>query len=627
MSLWEYKVITSGKGGFATPALLEKFLNDLGRDEWEIIHFQTPPDNFLAFTGLARRSTQRDWTLEDAAAAAAKAEAEKLRAEFEAKFKAAASPAPVAAEERAAFLEEKVAPDDGFRKPVDTSRDDDPEAQEDEKADEWDKLTAAEEDELPTFFEAIKPHMRRNQRGPGMSVGVDYLAKKWDQSEDDLKGALVECGFVVPKDEDDKAEYVEYDGDLFWLNINRRGELWINTKEKPRPVFRAVKAPRVEVETPAKEKPETGDRGQETGDRRRETGGRGQGMGDGTPASDESATGKVDAATASDAVATEPQTPNAKPQTAAAPLPTGAALLDKIRPHMRRNRRGPGGSGSTSFLSRALRTNEAELKAAFVGLGLAMPATPNDKPVYSEIGGEVWWLNVDSRGGLWVNGREKKEGETLPPAAAETPATETSADATAPASAPVEATMASATVDAVPAPEIVPPVASTESSPNADVTAPAVEVTSQAPLASTETSPAAPVEAVAANPVVAGVRLLLKETKTGSVAGKVDRLAEELGKSPDDFLATLVGAGFRVPEKPREKPVFVEHAGEILWLNRNAKGELWLNAKASKYADKDADDGEESEASDSSEGGEGEGEKKGGRRGGRSRPKKSEGSS
>src|SRR4051812_30399477 len=38
MSLWEYKVITSGKGGFASPALLEKFLNDLGRDEWEIVH-------------------------------------------------------------------------------------------------------------------------------------------------------------------------------------------------------------------------------------------------------------------------------------------------------------------------------------------------------------------------------------------------------------------------------------------------------------------------------------------------------------------------------------------------------------------------------------------------------------
>ncbi|HEY1108657.1 MAG TPA: DUF4177 domain-containing protein, partial [Opitutaceae bacterium] len=246
MSLWEYKVITSGKGGFATPALLEKFLNDLGRDEWEIVQFHTAPENFLAFTGLARRSTQRDWTLQDAAAAAAKAEAEKLRAEFEAKFKSANQPAAAAAEDRGpSLIEEKAGPDDGFRKPVDTSRDDEPEPAEEEK-DEWDKLN--QEDELPTFFEAIKPHMRRNQRGPGTSVGVDYLAKKWDQNEDDLKAALVECGFVMPEDEDSKAEYLEYDGDLYWLNINRRGELWINTKEKPRPVFRSVKGQKVVIE-------------------------------------------------------------------------------------------------------------------------------------------------------------------------------------------------------------------------------------------------------------------------------------------------------------------------------------------------------------------------------------------
>src|ERR1035438_4380499 len=72
MAVWEYKVISSGKGGFATPALLESFLNQLGTDEWEIVEFRGQPDNPLAFSGLARRPTQRDWTLEDAAAAAAR---------------------------------------------------------------------------------------------------------------------------------------------------------------------------------------------------------------------------------------------------------------------------------------------------------------------------------------------------------------------------------------------------------------------------------------------------------------------------------------------------------------------------------------------------------------------------
>ena len=68
--------------------------------------------------------------------------------------------------------------------------------EEDKTEDEWDKVGA--QDELPTFFEAMRPHLRRNQRGPGFSVGVDYLAKKWQISEDEVKGALKECGLDIP---------------------------------------------------------------------------------------------------------------------------------------------------------------------------------------------------------------------------------------------------------------------------------------------------------------------------------------------------------------------------------------------------------------------------------------------
>ncbi len=187
MAVWEYKVISSGKGGFATPALLESFLNQLGTDEWEIVEFRGQADNPLAFSGLARRPTQRDWTLEDAAAAAARAEADKLRVEFEAKFKSATTTAaPAEAEAPVAEAGREV---DGLRRLRDTDRDSDPDAPEtDAPEDEWDKLGS--EDELPTFFEAMRPHMRRNQRGPGFSVGVDYLAKKWDISEDEVIGAL-----------------------------------------------------------------------------------------------------------------------------------------------------------------------------------------------------------------------------------------------------------------------------------------------------------------------------------------------------------------------------------------------------------------------------------------------------
>jgi hypothetical protein len=199
---------------------------------------------------------------------------------------------------------------------------------------------------------------------------------------------------------------------------------------------------------------------------------------------------------------------------------------------MRRNRRGPGGSGSASFLSRALKVSEAELTAGFTGLGLVVPTKPDDAPVLVEVGTDVWWLNHDSRGGLWINGREKEAGEVV------------------------------------------------------GATAQGGQASGEAPAAASshESAPATSAGSEAGT-VLSTVRLLLKETKTGSVAGKTDRLAEELGKTPDEFVARLVGAGLKVPEKSREKPVFVEHAGEIFWLNRNAKDELWLNAKASKYAD------------------------------------------
>jgi hypothetical protein len=347
-----------------------------------------------------------------------------------------------------------------------------------------------------------------------------------------------------------------------------------------------------------------------------------------------------------------------------APLPEGTALLERIRPLMRRNRRGPGGSGSTSFLSRALRTNETELMAAFVGLGLVMPATPGDKPVLTEFGNELWWLNVDSRGGVWINGREKRPGETItaagesvpaPAAQAEVPPVGEGEQAT-PAAAPTgvasdggeaAAPPAPAASSSEPAPAAPAPVASTT---DAALTAPgsASPPTSEAVVAAappaaaaataTPASPAAlPVGAPGVPPLdtsspLTALRLLLKETRTGGFAGKMDRLAEEIGKSADEIVARLVGAGLKVPEKAREKPVFVEHAGEIFWFNRNARGELWLNAKASKFADKpevesaegEAEENDTDKSASESEGDDGDAEKKEARRGSRARSKKLE---
>ncbi len=83
------------------------------------------------------------------------------------------------------------------------------------------------------------------------------------------------------------------------------------------------------------------------------------------------------------------------------------------------------------------------------------------------------------------------------------------------------------------------------------------------------------------------------------VAGKVDRVANDLNTTSEQLVATLVALGLKVPDRAREKPAFVTQGEEIVWFHRNGRGELWLNAKASKFADgKDEETDEESDEGD-----------------------------
>lgn len=565
MAHWEYKVITSGKGGFATPALMEKFLNDLGKDEWDILSFHTQPDNPLAFHGLARRSTQREWTLEDAAAAAAKAEADKLRAEFAAKFSGSQQTA-AAPEQPVGLAAEESGKDDGLRRLRDTDRDHDPEALADEaaglKEGDWDEWP--EEDELPTFFEAVKPHLRRNQRGPGQSVAIDYIAKRWDQREADITGALVECGITVPESDESPAEYFEFEGDLYWLNRNPRGQLFLNVREKPRPVFRTAQARRLPNDDPAAqelaaEASETKKQEQQPSRKERERA--------------EREARKTEAA---------PKAAEETPAAPAAPLPEGEALLEKLRPLMRRNRRGPGVSGTTGFLAKALKQSEADLVAALAAQGLVAPEKPGGKPEYVRIGAFEYWLNKDGRGGIWINGRERRENEAATPENAESAPEEPPPGEIAPE---VPVTTESLPAVEQPASEATP----AEESPAAE------EASGSEPVEAAEASegdsdtvdnaapgdPAAAPVVEGADPGLVALRGLLKPNKRGSgSSGELGFLQRTLEKSDEDFTALLAAAGLVVPATAEEKPTYVEYGPEIVWVNRNPKdGMLWLNAK------------------------------------------------
>jgi hypothetical protein len=494
MSNWEYKMISSGKGGFASPALMEKFLNDLGQDNWEIISFHQPPDNALAFHGLARRSAERDWTLEDAVKAAARTEADKLRAEFEAKFKAGSGQA-VPEEEGDTFLaDEKPGTEGSIRRLRDTSRDDDLDAPEEESAvapkDDWDKL--ASEDELPAFFDALRPHMRRNQRGPGMSVGLDYLAKKWSLDESDLKGALVECGLQIPADENAKPVYAEYEGELYWVNINRRGEIWINLRDKPQPVFRVVQAKRVEgADEPASAKATESRPAEETA--------------------------------GAESPREERQQHQRRDQSGEQASASPKTFLDKIRSMMRRNRRGHGMSGSFQYLTKALKIDDEQLLAQLGEHGLSL--VEGGQPVEARVGDYVYWLNKNNRGEIWINAERPGQGHE-----------------------------------------------------------PAAERGEPAPA---EPTPAATVSALPPENTLTAVRLLMQPKKRGEgVTAPLGELAEKLEKTPEVLLAVLGAAGLHLPESPKAKPTFAEHGGEIYWLNANAKGQVWLNAKLSAASKK-----------------------------------------
>ena len=81
------------------------------------------------------------------------------------------------------------------------------------------------------------------------------------------------------------------------------------------------------------------------------------------------------------------------------------------------------------------------------------------------------------------------------------------------------------------------------------------------------------------------MRLLLQPKKRGEgVSALVTEVAQHLGQPAERLIEALAAAGVNEPAGADGKPTFGENAGEIFWLNRNAKGELWLNAKASKAA-------------------------------------------
>ena len=470
MSSWEYKLISSGPLGFASMQLLEQHLGQLGKDEWEIINFTTKPENPLVFHGLARRPVARDWFPP-------------------AVTKPAYTPPPITAEEEDEDRDERSFADD-----LPPSRPANAPAPADLGLGEFDELAGSEED-LPTLFEALQPFLRKNPRGD-LSVDLDFLAKKFEQDPRELLTAFEECGLKIPGQADAKGEVVDHDGSLYWLERDKRGRVWVNTRDKK---FKTAQTTPVPAEAPP--------------------------AGEARP---ERKAQPEPVAPAADA-----PRPERRPEANAPQQPK--TFLGRIRFMMRRNHRGHGWSGSFPYLTKALKIDEAQLLAELGQFGVKLPAEGETKPVLATEGEFVFWLNKNQRGEIWINAQLGRDMER---------------------------------------PVAPPALAAEAAGPAITAAAPALPAAGSAPLEPV------PVTAPPPENTLAAVRLLMQPKKRGEgVTAQVEDLASQLEKSAEQLFAALAQAGLVVPESPKAKPAFAEHGGEIFWLNVNAKGQVWLNAK------------------------------------------------
>jgi hypothetical protein len=215
---------------------------------------------------------------------------------------------------------------------------------------------------------------------------------------------------------------------------------------------------------------------------------------------------------------------------AAAPREENAAsktFLDKLRGMMRRNRHGHGWSGSFPYLTKALHLDEAQLLEQLGGFGLKL-AGEGEPQVRATENGFTYWLNRNQRGEIWINaGRERGEDRGQ--------RSEDGGQAEAKPEQPGEA-----------------PV----------------------PLPAVTTLPP--------ENILTAVRLLMQPKKRGEgVTASLNDLSSKLEKSDAEIMALLNSVGLQLPDSPKGKPTFAEHGGEVYWLNANAKGQVWLNAKSS----------------------------------------------
>lgn len=402
-----------------------------------------------------------------------------------------------------------------------------------------------DDDEAPeNIFAAVKPFLRRTPQGNASAASLEILAEKFGVEERDLLNAFAEEGLRTPAGSGQRSEPVEHEGVLFWLNRNQRGQTWVNAKPKPR------EQPRPEPTVTDSEVP--------------------------AEAAEPAANPEV-AATES------PETPAERAE---------RTILDRIRPMMRRNKRGQGFSGSLDYLCRALKVEAAELVAQIEALGVKLPATADERLDAVAVGRFEWYFNRASNGQVWINGREKRPDRPQQPAApSEDAGTQAPVEGSEIPPAPqAESAMTEPSGEIPPAaeaaapalPENTPEPAPTEPADAAPTNVEVAESSQEEPLVEDDSEVSAAPSTGSPEDLawLGSLRAHLRKARRGTgLSGEIGLLADVLNEPRLPIMERLVRCGLAVPEHPEASETPVEHDGQLFWLSRNAEEELLLNVK------------------------------------------------
>ena len=75
------------------------------------------------------------------------------------------------------------------------------------------------------------------------------------------------------------------------------------------------------------------------------------------------------------------------------------------------------------------------------------------------------------------------------------------------------------------------------------------------------------------------LRPLMKRSLRGpGSVGSISFLSRKLEQDENDLIGALAEAGLPLVEDPKAVPPSIQHEGEFFWLNKNSRGEVWLNS-------------------------------------------------